>query len=38
MSDMKFKVNAEGGIADDVCQEIVESIRIVPNFPKPVVS
>jgi len=32
----KFKVNAEGGISDEVCAEIVDSIRVVPNFPKPV--
>jgi hypothetical protein len=29
-------VNHEGGISDDVAHEIVESIRVVPNFPKPV--
>lgn len=35
MSNTKFKVNAEGGISDEVCNEIVASIRVVPNFPKP---
>lgn len=32
----KFKVNADGAISEDVCNEIVSSIRVVPNFPKPV--
>lgn len=31
----KFRVNADGAISDDVCSEIVSSIRVVPNFPKP---
>jgi len=34
--DKRFIVNHEGGITDDVAHEIVESIRVVPNFPKPV--
>ena len=34
--DKRFIVNHEGGISDDVAHEIVESIRVVPNFPKPV--
>lgn len=38
LSNMKFKVKADGGISDEVCTEIVESIRVVPNFPKPVSS
>ena len=33
---VRFRVNAEGGIPDDVCQEIVECIRVVQDFPKPV--
>jgi hypothetical protein len=33
---VQFRVNAEGGISDDVCQEIVECIRVVQDFPKPV--
>ena len=36
MVNTKFRVNADGAISDDVCSEIVSSIRVVPNFPKPV--
>ena len=32
----KFRVNADGAIDQAVCNEIVSSIRVVPNFPKPV--
>ena len=36
MTQPNLQVNAEGGISDEVCAEIIQSIRFVPNFPKPV--
>ena len=33
---VRFRVNAEGGIPENVCQEIVDCIRVVQDFPKPV--
>lgn len=38
MTQPNLQVNAEGGISDEVCAEIIQSIRFVPNFPKPVFS
>lgn len=32
---VRFRVNAEGGIPENVCQEIVDCIRVVQDFPKP---